>query len=101
MGLFKLAFNNGGLRRPYAAIFKGANLPFNNSMVIEVVQPANSQANYATISTMLIEDSFIANDISSVLLKTDGNCAVQHFQELRKQWQVSGEGKVNEDISCL
>ena len=73
LGLFKLAFNNGGLRRPYAAIFKGANLPFNNSMVIEVVQPANSQANYATISTMLIEDSFIANDISSVLLKTDGN----------------------------
>lgn len=73
LGLFKLAFNNGGLRRPYAAIFKGANQPFNNAMVIEVVQPANAQANYATISTMLIEDSFIANDLSSVLLKADGN----------------------------
>ena len=73
LGLFKLASNTGGLRRPYAAVFKGANPGFKNSMVIEVVQPANSQANYATIATMLIEDSFIANDISSVLLKADGN----------------------------
>ncbi|RXG11376.1 interleukin-like EMT inducer protein [Leeuwenhoekiella aestuarii] len=72
LGLFKLSKSHGH-RNPYAAIFKGANNGFNNSMVIEVLQPANAQANFATISTMLIEDSFIANDIRSVLLKADGN----------------------------
>ncbi|MCL6220591.1 interleukin-like EMT inducer domain-containing protein [Zunongwangia pacifica] len=73
LGLIKLSLNKGGRRQPYAAIFRGANTEFNNSMVIEVLQPANTDANYAVISTMLIEDSFIGNDISNGLIVADGN----------------------------
>ncbi|WP_417887103.1 interleukin-like EMT inducer domain-containing protein [Zunongwangia sp.] len=73
LGLLKLSLTKGVPKQPYAAIFRGANAEFNNSMVIEVLQPANTNANYAVISTMLIEDSFVGNDISNGLIVANGN----------------------------
>ncbi|WP_442845055.1 interleukin-like EMT inducer domain-containing protein [Leeuwenhoekiella sp. H156] len=73
LGLYKLANSRGGGRKPYAALFYGANIGQTNNTVIETMQKAQSGSNFAIISTFLIEDGFIATSASNVLLKANGN----------------------------
>lgn len=77
LGLYKLG---GGLdvgsRRPYAAIFRGAGISTNNTepshVAYEIMQSNDGDADYALISTYLIDQSFIGNNLTNALIAGNG-----------------------------
>lgn len=81
LGLFKMGSGDFiSYRRPYAAIFRGSGTSLLNSesnhIAYEVMQSTASGGEMAIIATWLIDDAFIGNNLTNVLLNGDPNVSV-------------------------
>jgi hypothetical protein len=80
LGLYKLAgvSYNGQARRSYAAIFYGdgpAEVIRAGRQAIEICQPPGSSAPFAAITTWMIEDGFIGQELTNALISADSRVA--------------------------
>ena len=77
LGLYKLSgAPSTGIRRPYAAIFRGSGTSTGNTqpnhIAYEVMQSDAADSEWAVIATWLIDDAFIGNNLSNALVYGDG-----------------------------
>lgn len=76
LGLSRLSYitSNDGIRHPYVAIFYGggaSSIPGNHA--IEVMKTNDALGAYATLSTFLVDDSFMGQAVTNALYTSSGD----------------------------